>query len=226
MFEYIVLSYYMLREAIAAGELGDLFRRQISRNRLITPVEMDLSLPLPEEGLPANSEFQFIELHPDDLRSGKFTFSLRSRGAKAMRKIKKGIRGFALVCGTTVVGDLWCVFPPKDGKPISHPEFKMLGLTCREGEVFAFDMLIDPAYRGKNLAVPLQRSLHRLLKSEGCLKVYGSFYDDNLPALWMHRMLKFKELPKRRVSRFLLFSKAEMAIPKSIPGSSAQAKHL
>jgi GNAT superfamily N-acetyltransferase len=202
MFWYFVLAYYLVREAIDAGQLGDLLRRQISRNRLITPVEFDLSTPLPEAPLPLNSDLRLIELHPNDLRSRKWTFSVRSRGVKAMQKMKKGIRGFALVRGTIVVADLWCVFSPMGGKPVSHPDIKMLGLICKQGEAFAFDMLIDPNYRGGNLAVLLQRSLLKILKSEGCLKVYGSFANENLPALWMHRMLRYKELPKIQVSRF------------------------
>jgi GNAT superfamily N-acetyltransferase len=216
MFEYFVLAYYMVREAIATGELKDLLRRQISRNRLNTPVELDLSAPLPAGGLPANSDFQFVELRPDDLRTGKWIFSVRSRGVKALLKINKRIRGFALVRGTTVVADLWCVFSSGDGKPVSHPDLKMLGITCGKGEAYTFDMLIDPAYRGKNLAGCLQRSLHKILKEEGYLKVYGSFYNDNVPALWMHRMLKFRELPKMRVSRFFFLARGKKILPGGV----------
>lgn len=207
MFEYFVLGCHMAREAIATGELEALAKRQISWNRLITPVEMDLCASLQDGPVTTYEELHFIELHPDDVRSEKWSFSVRSRGVKALYKIKRGCRGFALVRDNIVVGDIWCVFP-KDGKPASHPDLKMLGLTCKDGEAYAFDMLIDPAYRGKNLAVPLQRALQRTLKNEGFVKIYGFFYDDNLPALWMHRMLKYKELPKRQVSRFFIFSSA------------------
>jgi GNAT superfamily N-acetyltransferase len=210
MFDYFVLGYYMAKEASATGELGALLKRQVCRNRLVTPVEMDLTTPLPDGGLPANSEFRFVELHPDDIRAGKWIFLIHSRGIKALRNIKREMRGFALVQDNLIVGDVWCVIP-RPGKPADHPDIKMLGLTCKENEAYAFDMLIDPTYRGKNLAVPLQRAIQRALKNEGFVKVYGAFYDDNLPALWMHRMLKFKELPKRLTSRFFIFSSARTA---------------
>jgi GNAT superfamily N-acetyltransferase len=211
MFDYFVLGYYMAREAMALGELRALVKRQISWNRLLTPVEMDLSAPLPNGEAP-NSQLCFVELHLDDLRAGKWIFSMQCRGIKALYKVKRGIRGFAVVQGSLVIGDVWFVFS-RDGKFASHPDLKTLGLTCADREVYAFDMLIDPSYRGKNLAVPLQRALQRFLKEEGFLKVYGAFYDDNLPALWMHRMLRYKELPKRRVSRFFIFNRSVSAKP-------------
>lgn len=99
----------------------------------------------------------------------------------------------------------------KDGKHIFHSDLKMLGIACEEGDAYAFDMLIAPKYRGKNLAVPLQKSLQATLKKEGCQRVYGFYWDDNLPALWMHRMLKFKELPKKRISRFFFLVKSKDA---------------
>jgi GNAT superfamily N-acetyltransferase len=85
----------------------------------------------------------------------------------------------------------------------------MLGITCSDKDAYAFDMYISPAHRGENLAGPLQRLLQAKLKEEGWRKVYGYYWDDNLPALWMHRVLKFKELPKRQVSRFLFYQKAD-----------------
>jgi hypothetical protein len=211
MFDYFVLGYHMAREAMTSGELRALLKRQMSWNRLLTPVEMDLSAPLPNGNAP-DPDLCFVELHPDDLRAGKWVFSMQCRGIKALYKVKRGIRGFAFVRGSLVIGDVWFVFS-RDGKPASHPDLKTLGLTCADREVYAFDMLIDPSYRGKNLAVPLQRALQRFLKEEGFLKVYGAYYDDNLPALWMHRMLKYKELPKRRVSRLLIFNRSVPANP-------------
>lgn len=210
MFDYFILAYHMAKDALDTGEFKALLKRQISLNREMTPVEMDLTIPLPEGALPENSELRFTELVINDIQSGKWKFSVRSRGEKALHKLKRGMRGFAFVQNNIVVGDVWCVFP-QDGKPASHPDLKTLDLTCRAGEVYAFDMLIDPAYRGRNLAVPLQRALQHTLKSEGFVKVYGAFYNDNLPALWMHRMLKYKELPKRQVSRFLIFTRSRPA---------------
>lgn len=97
--------------------------------------------------------------------------------------------------------------PTQDNKPILHPDLDMLGIRAKEKEVYAFDMLIDPSFRGKNLAVPIQRSLQLALKAEGYSLVYGFYWQDNIPAMWMHRSLKFRELPKRWVSRFFFIKR-------------------
>jgi hypothetical protein len=97
---------------------------------------------------------------------------------------------------------MWCIVPTEDNNPVRHPDLDMLGIQPKEREVYAFDMLIDPSFRGKNLAVPIQRSLQLALTAEGYTRFYGFYWQDNIPAMWMHRSLKFKELPKRWVSRF------------------------
>ena len=216
MLDYFVLGYYMATEALTSGELPALLKRQVSLNRLLTPVEMDLTTLMLDAKTTVPAELSFVELFMEDIQAGKWKFSFRSRGVKAVYKLKRGIRGFALVEKDLVIGDVWCVVS-RDGKPASHPDLETLGLTCGDREVYGFDMLIDPTYRGKNLAVPLQRALQRTLKAEGFLKVYGAFYDDNLPALWMHRMLKYKELPKRQVTRFFVFNRSEPAEQPSTP---------
>jgi GNAT superfamily N-acetyltransferase len=202
MLDNIMLIYHQVWEALAAGGLKDLIRKRAHWKRAATPVEMDLTT-LPSTGdLLQGSGYRFVELKTAEIRAGEWSFALPSRRFKAFRYLRKGFRGFGVVEGRVVVGDIWCILPSEDGPTITHTDLDMLSISCSEGEAYAFDMLIDPAHRGKNLAVPLQRGLQSTLKVEGLKKVYGFYWDDNIPALWMHRMLKFKELPKRQVSRF------------------------
>lgn len=205
IYTYLALTYHMAREALQHHELWALFRRHFSRNRLVTPVVMELTGSIPEAPLPPGSDLRFVQLRPEDIKAGIWTFSVPSRRYKALLKTESGFRGFAFAQGNAIVADAWCALP-QGGKCAWHPDLKMLAIVCKEGEAYGFDMMINPDYRGRNLAVPLQRALHHALKREGCARMYGSYYDDNLPALWMHRMLKYRELPKRRVSRFLIFS--------------------
>ena len=210
MFESIKLIYHQVIEVLAEGGVSDIFRPRVFRNRLATPVVMELSTSnLPLTGHLHSTDYQFVEIKIMDLQAGKWSFAIPSRGLKALRNLKKGFRGFAVTEDSTVVGDVWCLTPHKDGKRIFHPDLEMLGITCEEGDAYAFDMFIAREHRGKNLAVPLQKSLQTVLKMEGCQKVYGYYWNDNLPALWMHRILKFKELPKRRVSRFFFLVKSK-----------------
>lgn len=208
MFEWILMMNYQIREALAEGGIRNLIRRRVFWKRTATPAEMDLST-LPAFKALEGSDYQFIEFTLDDLRTGKWSFMKPSRHLKAPGNLRKGWRGFALVKDATVVGDIWCVTPRAGGHTVSHPDLNILGLRCGEREVYAFDMFIDSAYRGKNLAVPIQRALHSTLKKEGYKKMYGFYWDDNLPALWIHRMLKFTDLPKRKVSRFFFIQTSQ-----------------
>jgi GNAT superfamily N-acetyltransferase len=211
MFDYFILAYYLAREAWTEKKLGEFFKSQVFRNRLVVPAEMDLLGELPCPKIPEELDIHFIEYQPDDIRKQKWQFPVPSRGIKVSRNIPKGLRGFALVQNNRVVGDLWCICRGENQPPVFHPDFAMLDINCKEREAYAFDAYIDLAYRGKNLAAPLQRSLQLALKKEGYVKVYGAYYENNRPALWMHRMLKFKEYPKRRVFRFFSYLRSDLA---------------
>ncbi len=208
MLESIKVKFLQTKELMKEGGVKNVFKAQslVAQNRLATPVVMDLTRPdIAMPALPQGSPFRFVEIKMEDVQAGKWSFALPSRAAKARYNLKCGLRSFAVVEGSIVVGDVWCFHYPEPGKTILHRSLKdldMLDLKLSPGDVYAFDMVIAPAYRGMNLAKPLQRYLHASLKAERCQKVYGYFWDDNIPALWMHRMLKYKELPKRSVSRF------------------------
>jgi len=196
--------FYRIREELSRGNLWNFFHTQVFINRIATPVEMALTSSPTSTSYRQDSEYNYIELKYSDLSTNIFQYANHSRRYKALQNFKKGWRCISVCIDSMVVGDVWCS-PFREGYAYHRPpDLKMLGIQCVAGEAYAFDMLIDPAYRGKNLAVPLHRYLHLTLKNEGYRKVYGYYWDDNIPAMWMHRMIKFHELPKRRVSRFFL----------------------
>jgi GNAT superfamily N-acetyltransferase len=213
MFEEILLTISLIREAITQREMNQLFHEQVYFKRVVIPVTIDLSMLNDQLNPFQNSNFQFIELNYEDLRNRNLSFSVRSRYFKAMRNIKKGLRGFILLYDDTVISDIWCLVPRNLNTPIRHPDLDMLGITCDDRDIYALDMFIDPAYRGKKLAAPIHQSLQLTLKREGWRRIYAYYYEDNISSKWMHFMLKFKELPKLRVSRFFFLIKAHKYIP-------------
>jgi GNAT superfamily N-acetyltransferase len=210
MIENIMLIYHQVWEALAGGGFKDLVRKRVYWKRAATPVVMELSTHTSTGDLLQGSGYRFIELRSAEVRSGEWSFALPSRRFKALHYLRKGFRGFGLAQGGVVVGDIWCATSSEGRPTVIHPDLDILGIGCGRGEAYAFDMLIHPAHRGKNLAGPIQRALQSTLRVEGLNKVYGFYWDDNIPALWMHRMLKFTELPRRQVSRFFFvkFAKA------------------
>lgn len=219
MFECIKVAWHQAHEAFAGEGLRGIIRPRFFWKRKATPVEMELATISPAStDVFREAGCCFDEIRMEDLRVGKWSFLTPSRSFKVLCNLKKGWRDFVLHQDGRVIGDVWCVTPRGDGSPVSHPDLRMLGIVCGYREAYAFDMQIAHSFRGKNLAAPLQRSLQSILKTEGLHKVYGYYWDDNLPALWMHRTLKFKELPKRQISRFLWFTKTKI-IRNSTPRS-------
>jgi GNAT superfamily N-acetyltransferase len=210
MFTKMKRAFFKIREELTNGNFGVFIRTQVFINRVATPVEMDMtSLQTTDYHFP-DTDYKFIELRLNDLLAAKWHYPISSRRYKALQFLKKGWRCFAVTKDCNVIGDVWCAPYTHEVVRQVHPDLRMLGIQCKDGEAYAFDMLIDPFYRGKNLAVPLHRYLHSSLRNDGFNKVYGYYWNDNLPALWMHRMIKFHELPKRQVSRFfsLIYAKS------------------
>ena len=202
MLDNMIIAYHQIRDALASDGLRGVFRERVFWKRIATPAVMDLASIDTVWEPPKASDFQFFELVLDDIRIGKLNFAITCRHYKALRNFKRRLRCFAIVEGSTIVGDVWCSCPIESENLIDHPDLVMLGIKCSEMDVYAFDMLIAPECCGKNLAVPLQRFLHLSLKNEGFQKVYAYYWNDKLPALWMHRMVKYKEMPKRSICRF------------------------
>jgi GNAT superfamily N-acetyltransferase len=121
---------------------------------------------------------------------------------KAGCNLKDGLRGYALVKDDLIVGDIWCACPIKADEKVCHPDMDWLGIDGQAGEVYIFDMYIDPRERGNSLAAPFQKAALYALKADGYTKAYGYYWTDYLPALWMHRLLKWKERGRVQVWRF------------------------
>jgi RimJ/RimL family protein N-acetyltransferase len=207
IFEYILPLVQLLLDAISHKSLLQLFREYVFIARVVVPGFIDLTSLNCQQNPLQNSEYQFVELNLEDLRAGNPTFSIRNRYFKALYRSKSGLRGFGLVKDSKVIGDIWCVAPLNRKSPISCTDLDRLGIACTDGDAYAAGIFIDPAFRGKKLAVPIYLSLAFILKMEGWRRIYAYYYEDNISAKWMHLMIKFKELPKLRESRFFFIRK-------------------
>jgi GNAT superfamily N-acetyltransferase len=205
MYNKLRFLYYKIRQTLVERNFSKLIHAQIFRNRIATPAEMDLST-IPQQITENNDgDFYCREIHQNDVMALAWQKPETSRKFKAFRNFDNGWRCIAVTKDSMVVGDVWFLtYNDKLAKQL-HPDLKMLGIQLKDKQAYAFDMFINPSYRGKNLAVMLHKHLHQTLRNEGFTKVYGYYWDDNLPALWMHRMLKFHELPKKSISRAFFF---------------------
>lgn len=184
----------------------------IYRHEEAVPVEKDLSTLdalKPPEGV---GDFKLIELTEQNYCSGNFEYPLRSRKEKVFINIKNGYRAYVLIKDNQVVADIWyatCF------TAYSSPIRKYLiwfGIDLNQDEVYLFDMYLFPDERGKGMAAFFMGSVLLRLKEKGIKKVYGYFNAKNIPAMWVHRLLKYRELPRLKISKLLWFEFAKANI--------------
>ncbi|OGW36517.1 MAG: hypothetical protein A2010_12890 [Nitrospirae bacterium GWD2_57_9] len=182
------------------------FRGAFFINKVAVAVEKDLSALPPLDSGHAEG-LKLVAITPAALFRQALIYPQQkeseNRYLKALYYLKKGYRGFALAREKEVCGDMWYVDAHYGQKEPLHPDLKWLGIQCGPKETYAFDMHVYRQQRGKNLAPFLQNGgLHELQK-EGFVKVYGYYWADYLPALWVHRTLRFKELKRIKVTKLL-----------------------
>lgn len=168
-------------------------------------VEKDLSSLKPFSLLKDHREFTFMEILKDSPGKGSLVYPLKSRRLKMLRNLDKRYQGFAILNGNEVVGDLWCCTPQTGLREMNHPDLAWLGLRLHEKEAYLFDLYVKPEERGKGLVNLFLWKTLNALKDRGVTKVYGYYLTDNLPALWVHRMMGYKELKRVRRRRWIPF---------------------
>lgn len=218
MFENMKYTLSLVSDAIKKRDFSTLFHQQVFYKRVAIPGYFDLArLEISKDPL-FGLAHRFIELTREDIEAGKWIFLAAQRRLTALRHFKQGLRGFALVDNQNIViGDVWCLTPGKEKKPIQHPDLSMLDIQCAAQDAYALDIFLPPSHRGKNLAAPVHRSLELTLKQEGLQRLYAYYWEDNIPSRWMHLMLKFNELPKLLVSRFFFIKIIHAVSPEGSP---------
>jgi ribosomal protein S18 acetylase RimI-like enzyme len=123
--------------------------------------------------------------------------------AKAERYFRSGFRGVAVRHEGEVVGAVWSVTRDESRLRSVHKDLRRLRVGISDGEAYMFDMYIEPEHRGLALSTALFRAGFRLLHARGISKVKGYYAVDNLPALWMHRVIGYEEVARVRVTQVL-----------------------
>jgi len=151
----------------------------------------------------------FVEIDtPDDLDPA-WRYPLASRALRARAFFDRGWSAFAVVKDDQVIGDVWVAAPGRSRVPYVHPHVDFFGFQLGDHGVYMFDMYVVPDERGKAISTSfLLCALHRLA-GRGYHRAYGYFAADNVPALWVHRMLGYEERPRVTLKRYGLFESAE-----------------
>ncbi|MDZ4186071.1 MAG: hypothetical protein U1D97_13990 [Desulfuromonadales bacterium] len=149
-----------------------------------------------------------LDLGPDNFASYDLHYPLRSRRERVERCFRLGYRSFAMVRDGMVIGDLWYVAHSTAHTPQLHPHLQWFGIDLGEQEVYMFDMHVDQKERGNSLTTWFLTSVLFALRNNGYDKAYGYFAAQNVPALWVHRLIGYEEKSHFVVQRFFLYETA------------------
>ena len=208
MFHQIKSGLKHILKLIRFDVLFYYLRSRVYINKIAVPVVKDLSTLSPVKDSLEQAGVELVEITSESLSMNSTTgqrliYSDDQRMKTAIDYLEKGYRGVALVSGDEVSGDIWYVSPGNHGSNALHPDLKWLRLECRDSDVYAFDMYLYPGKRGKNLGNMLQNGALHEIRKHGYARVFGYYWAENIPALWVHRTLHWQELQKLKVSRFL-----------------------
>lgn len=211
MLDYVHMRLVHVAEALRTTGIRPLIKELIFRDRVAVVVKKDLKGILPNFGLPKENSAFCAEITLalfDD--AGVFN-QFKNRELKAFHYLRKGFRGFGLFMDNEIVADLWYYWPSPGLQASIPKDLEWLGLSCPVTDVYSFDMFLNPKLRGQNLAAFFQGSFLKHLRDLGAEKAYGFYWLDNLPALWVHRMLKWEEIKRLKIRRFFAYRKAKVS---------------
>ncbi len=203
MIDYLAMRLFHVIDNVRISGLRSVIREVVYSGRIAVPVEMDLKNVQPYLAGPHGEGLKCLDIDPGFFKNGRYDYQFKNRRLKAYRNLKKGLLGYGLLRGREMVADLWYSSPALSPGSPEHGDLKWLGISPHGKYAYAFDMFLVPAMRGRNMATYVQGSFLLKLRERGIERVYGYYWSDNLAALWMHRMLKWRELGKVRASRFL-----------------------
>lgn len=201
------IKYFQFIERLRQEGFLSALRFSLYKREEAVPVMKDLATLHPVKD-PGGALPKIIELGPENFASQGLHYPLRSRHERVERYFRLGYRSYAMVRDGVVIGDLWYVTRgTSDHEPL-HPHLRWFGIDLGPDEVYMFDMQVNQEERGNSLTTWFLTSVLHRLRDSGHARAYGYFAAHNVPALWVHRLVGYKEMPHFVVRRFLLYETA------------------
>ena len=170
-------------------------------------VEKDISGLGETDATPSPLPAGMVEVSAEGENGAYFAGLKRRRGplsvARARRYLRRGFSGVAAVRDGQVVGDVWAVTRSTTRLPFVHGDLKRLGIRLAEDEAYVFDMYIEPEHRGLALSTSLFQAAFRNLRARGVVKAKTYYAVGDLPALWTHRVMGYREVGRVKLREIL-----------------------
>jgi len=196
-------AYYYLKERVYLKMTAVVVQKDLSA---LSPLEPALDRAGVEILRISTSGVDFQPLNA----SARVRYRSQERRDKALFYLRKGYRGVALVKDGEICGDIWYWGHWDSHAHAVHPDLGWLAISCGCEDAYGFDLYICPDDRGKDWSRLLQSAALRQMKDDGFKRALGYYVLDNLPALWVHRTLKWSEVQRVEVARFFFLRQSRV----------------
>lgn len=206
MLNSLKMRILQVSEFIRSRGWAATFHEVVFFGRTAVIIEKDLSEVAERTEPLFKSDLYVREIDASMIESGEYLFAVKSRYYKAVKYLKQGDGGFALVRGRLIVGDTWHWIADGTCKPDElHEDLRCFGFRdWNQADVYGFDMFVAAEERKTGVSAAFQNSVMLSLRAKGCRKMLAYYWADNLRAYWCHRAInKWNELRRVKVSRFL-----------------------
>jgi hypothetical protein len=205
MFNAALMRGIQTHEYIKINGLASFFKEAFYSGRKAIIFEKNLSELEDQTKALGQLNTEMIEIDAATVRSRKLSYRFKNRQLKTPHYLEKGYRGFGIVNGTEIVGEMWYYGDAKNTRSKPHPDLDWLDLELAANEAYAFDWFVVPQERGNNLAGIFQKNALHSLSRKGYAKAFAYVWADNTPALWSTKFVnKWTEIRTERMDRFLL----------------------
>jgi GNAT superfamily N-acetyltransferase len=211
MIRSIKMRYFQFLEQSHKSGLASALKFCVYRCEEAVPVEKDLTAlkPLPP---PPDGETLELREFTDQIPAAGIDYPLKSRGEKAVINLARGYRYFVLVRDGVAIADLWYVTKESATADGIRKYLRWFGIELGEKEAYMFDLQVSPDARGKAHATYFLASVLHRMQEKGFSRVYGYFDAHNIPALWVHRLLGYKERPRLLVKKLFVYERATLDV--------------
>jgi GNAT superfamily N-acetyltransferase len=202
------VRWHQFREHGREHGLREAVSRALVRDEEAVPVVKELSTLKPLTRDLTHEGYRIVHVDGPDELDPSLGYSLRSRYERAQLFVReRGYQSILLVEGTRIIGDMWFAAPGHSRVDGVHPHARWFGFDMTDA-AYMFDTHVETDRRSKGLSTLFWSTALHHMRERGFRRVYGYFDANNTPALWVHRLLGYEELPRFRVRRTLLVERA------------------
>ncbi len=208
MISALIIKVNQFIERLKSDGVKGVIKETIFLNRKAVTFEKDLSDFKADVKLTKDSNIEIKKISNSNSKI-EYKFPNKSRYLKTLNNIKKGYETFVLIRNEEIIGDCWFATSLEADKKMLHHDLDLFGIKPVQKSAYMFDMYVKPEERGTEVTNSILKYAYNDFSKRGITKVYTYVMADNTPAIWMVRMLGFKELKKLSMQRFLFLRKVQ-----------------